>query len=168
MKSAVSGQPDKSRLCVWVPVCCTSQSPPASERCDQDPGSGRQAPEAKDGGRPRRDRGGGYVVELGAGTPCRWQWLRRSTAGPRDIALCTRVPTRDLPKPKHTTADATNVDVQREATGLMERKSVYSYVNSNLCCPCSAWPGRGQVANMETHACAHSCKRADARGTVGP
>jgi hypothetical protein len=59
------------------PVCTTS--PPASVESKILAG----APEAKDGGVPATT-GEGYAPELGTGSPCRWQWLRRSPADPRD------------------------------------------------------------------------------------
>ena len=97
MKSAVSGQPDKSRC---VCGCLHNASRLVHQRAlSKTPGRLAGLQRQKLGGRPRRDRGGGYVVELTQGLPpCRRQWLQHSPAGPGDITLCTRELTKRFAK----------------------------------------------------------------------
>lgn len=77
---------------MWVPAQRKPARPPAS--VEQDPGRLAGLQRQKLGGRPRRDRGGGYVVELKQGLPAGDQWLQHSPAGPGDITLCTPELTR--------------------------------------------------------------------------
>lgn len=92
MKSAVSGQPDKSRC---VCGCLHNASRLAHQRALSKTLAVWQGSRGKSwGGVPAVTGEGGYVVELKQGLPAGGQWLQHSPAGPGDITLCTPELTR--------------------------------------------------------------------------